>query len=47
MTTPVPAGQEDLTDTDNLVQRTDNGAAPDDPTVEVPQTPTPDLGEGA
>jgi hypothetical protein len=43
----LPAGQEDLTDTDNLVQRTGNGPTPDDPDVAVPQTPTPDLGEGA
>jgi hypothetical protein len=40
--------QDDLTDTDNLVQRTGNGAAPDDPDVEVSQSPVPDLdGEGA
>jgi hypothetical protein len=38
--------QDDLTDTDGLVQRTANGAAPDDPAEQPPQTPEPDLGDG-
>jgi hypothetical protein len=31
--------QDDLTDTDNLVQQTVNGPAPDDPGDEVSQDP--------
>jgi hypothetical protein len=31
--------QDDLTDTDNLVQNTTNGPAPDDPGDEVSQDP--------
>jgi hypothetical protein len=32
--------QDDLTDTDGLVQRTDNGPAPGDPGDDVSQDPT-------
>jgi hypothetical protein len=34
-----PQQSDDLTDTDNLVQNTGNGPAPDDPGDEVSQDP--------
>jgi hypothetical protein len=34
-----PTEQDDLTDTDDQVEATDNGLRPDDPLVQPPQDP--------